>query len=99
MNQTYDLPQNLGDLMGAYDEAHWETQVCEIKAAQGVLKRGTVLASGNGADVGKLVLLTPTTEVNAYGVLLDASVDTAAPYSDAARPALLRALAASRGAH
>jgi hypothetical protein len=23
MNQTYELPQNLGDLMGAYDEAHW----------------------------------------------------------------------------
>jgi hypothetical protein len=65
MNQTYDLPQNLGDLMGAYDEAHWETQVCEIKAAQGVLKRGTVLASGSGADVGKLVLLTPTTEDHA----------------------------------
>ena len=40
-----------------------------------------MLASGSGADFGKLVLLTPTTEVNAYGVF-DASVDTAAPYSD-----------------
>ena len=42
MNQTYELPLNLGDLMGAYDEAHWQTQVCEIKAGQGVLKRGTI---------------------------------------------------------
>ena len=23
--------------MGAYDEAHWQTQVCEIKAGIGVL--------------------------------------------------------------
>ena len=33
-NQTYELPLNFGDLMGAYDEAHWQTQVCEIKAGQ-----------------------------------------------------------------
>ena len=81
-NQTYDLPQNLGDLMGAYDEAHWQTAVLEIKAGIGVLKRGTVLASGSGADIGKLVPLSATTEVNAYGVLLDPSIDTAVPYSD-----------------
>ncbi len=71
MNQTYDLPSNLGDLMGAYDEAHWQTQVCEIKSGQGVLKRGTILATGSGADVGKLVLLSAGTKAQAYGVLLD----------------------------
>lgn len=64
-NQTYDLPLNLGDLMGAYDEAHWQTQVCEIKAGIGVL-----------------VPLSAGTEAQAYGVLLDPSIDTAAPYSD-----------------
>ena len=82
MNQTYELPQNLGDLMGAYDEAHWQTAVLEIKSGIGTLKRGTVLASGSGADIGKLVLLSATTEAQAYGVLLDPSIDTAVPYSD-----------------
>jgi hypothetical protein len=56
--------------------------VLEIKAGIGVLKRGTVLGSGSGADIGKLVLLSATTEVNAYGVLLDPSIDTAAAFSD-----------------
>ena len=49
-NQTYDLPQKLGDLMGAYDEAHWQTAVLEIKSGIGVLARGTVLASGTAGD-------------------------------------------------
>ena len=53
-NSTHELPQNLGDLMGAYDQAHWQTQVSEIKAGIGVLLRGTILASGTGADIGKL---------------------------------------------
>ncbi len=61
-NQTYDLPLNLGDLMGAYDEAHWQTQVCEIKAGIGVLQRGTILASGTAGDIGKLVPLSAGTE-------------------------------------
>jgi hypothetical protein len=82
MNQTYELPQNLGDLMGAYEEAHWQTQVCEIKAGIGVLQRGTILATGSGADIGKLVLLTAGTEAQSYGVLLDPSIDTAVAYSD-----------------
>ena len=56
MNQTYGLPQNLGDLMGAYDEAHWQTAVREIKPGIDVLRRGTVLCVGSGADAGKLVL-------------------------------------------
>ena len=81
-NQTYDLPQNLGDLMGAYDEAHWQTQVSEIKPGIGVLKRGTILAAGTAGDIGKLVKLTAGTEVKAYGVLLDPSIDTAVPFTD-----------------
>ena len=68
--------------MGAYDEAHWQTQVCEIKAGIGVLVRGTILATGTAGDIGKLVPLSAGTEAQAYGVLLDPSIDTAAPYSD-----------------
>jgi head decoration protein D len=81
-NQTYDLPLNLGDLMGAYDEAHWQTQVCEIKAGIGVLTRGTILATGTAGDIGKLVKLTAGTEAQAYGVLLDPAIDTAQAFSD-----------------
>jgi hypothetical protein len=69
-------------LLGAYDEAHWQTAVLEIKLGIGVLKRGTILATGSGADIAKLVLLSATTEAQAYGVLLDPSIDTADPYSD-----------------
>ena len=68
--------------MGAYDEAHWQTAVLEIKGGIGVLKRGTVLASGTAGDIGKLVLLTAGTEASAYGVLLDASIDTSDAYSN-----------------
>ena len=81
-NQTYELPQNLGDLTGAYDTAHWQTAVMEIKAGIGVLERGSVLASGTAGDVGKLVPLSAGTEAQAYGVLLDPSIDTAAAFSD-----------------
>jgi hypothetical protein len=77
-----DLPTGLSNLMGAYDTAHWQTQVCEIKGGIGVLERGTVLATGSGADIGKLVPLTAGTEAQAYGVLLDPSIDTAVAYSD-----------------
>ena len=48
----------------------------------GVLLRGTVLATGSGGDIGKLVPLTAGTEAAAYGVLLDPAIDTAAPFSD-----------------
>jgi hypothetical protein len=34
--KTYELPQNLGDLMGAYDQAHWQTFVAELKPDAGV---------------------------------------------------------------
>ena len=54
----------------------------EIKPGIGVLKRGTILASGTGADIGKLVLLSATMEAQAYGVPLDPSIDTSAAFSD-----------------
>jgi hypothetical protein len=41
-----------------------------------VLNPGTILASGTAGDIGKLVLLSATTEANAYGILLDAAIDT-----------------------
>jgi hypothetical protein len=75
-NQTYDLPQNLGDQMGAYDTAHWITAVLELKPDSGVLTRGTVL-SAVAADAGKLTKTTAGSEASAFGVLLDAAVDTA----------------------
>ncbi len=77
-----DVPAGLSNLLGAYDTAHWQTAVLEIKAGIGVLQRGTILASGTGGDIGKLVKLTAGTEAAAYGVLLDPSIDTAVPYSD-----------------
>ena len=56
--------------------------VLEIKPGIGVLARGTILASGSGADIGKLVKLSAGTEAQAYGVLLDPSIDTTAAFSD-----------------
>jgi hypothetical protein len=82
MNQTYELPANLGDLMGAYDEAHWLTETREIKPAIGVVNRGTVLCEGAGADLGKLVLTAVGNEAAAYGVLLDPEIDTAVTFGD-----------------
>ena len=79
---TYNLPQNFGDILGAHHDGNFNTQLSEIKSGIGVLKRGTVLASGTAGDIGKLVLLTAGTEAQAYGVLLDPSVDTAAAFSD-----------------
>ena len=54
----------------------------EIKGGIGILLRGTVLASGSGGDVGKLVPLSARTEAAAYGLLLDEAVDTSVAYSD-----------------
>jgi hypothetical protein len=79
---TYTLPENLGDILGAHHDGNFNTQLSEIKAGIGVIKRGTVLATGTAGDIGKLVLLTAGTEAQAYGVLLDPSVDTAAAFSD-----------------
>ena len=44
---------NLGDILGAHHDGNFNTQVSEIKSGIGVLERGTVLASGAGADIGK----------------------------------------------
>lgn len=80
-NQTYELPPNLGDLMGAYDQAHWQTFVAELKPDSGVLKRGSVL-SAVATDVGKLTLTTAGSEATAFGVLLDPAIDTADKFSN-----------------
>jgi hypothetical protein len=56
--------------------------VSEIKAGIGVLKRGTLLATGTAGDIGKLVLLTAGTEAQSYGVLLDPSINTAVAFGD-----------------
>ena len=82
MATTYTLPANLGDILGAHHDGNFNTQVSEIKAGIGTLKRGSVLASGTAGDIGKLVLLSAGTETQAYGVLVDPSVDTAAAFSD-----------------
>ena len=79
---TYNLPTNLGDILGAHHDGNLQTAVMEIKAGIGVLQRGAILAAGSGADVGKLVKLSATTEANAYGILLDPAIDTAAAHSD-----------------
>jgi hypothetical protein len=81
MNVTIDVPQGLSNLLSAYDDGHWETVVAELKAASGVLVRGSVL-SAVAADAGKLTLTTAGSEATAYGILLDPEVDTAQAYSD-----------------
>ena len=69
--------------MGAYDEAHWQTVVAELKANIGVLLRGTILATGTAGDIGKLV---PAHRRNRSAVLWRfvgaQAVDTAAPFTD-----------------
>jgi hypothetical protein len=77
-NQTYDIPVGLSDLQGAYDTAHWETVVAELKPDAGVLARGSVLALVSG----KVELVTATNQATVYGVLLDPSIDTAGKFSD-----------------
>jgi hypothetical protein len=79
---TYTLPANLGDITGAHHDGTFQTVTEEIKAGIGVLSRGTILATGTAGDVGKLVKLSAGTEGQAYGVLLDPQVDTAAAFGD-----------------
>jgi hypothetical protein len=79
---TYNLPQNLGDILGAHHDGNLQTQVSEIKGGIGVLTRGTILATGSGADIGKLVKLTAGTEAQSYGILLDPAIDTAVAFGD-----------------
>ena len=76
---TYDVPSGLSNLLSAYDEAHWETVVLELKAGAGVLLRGSVLSAVGG----KLELVSATNQATVYGILLDETVDTSAAYSDA----------------
>jgi hypothetical protein len=76
-----DVPSGLSNLLSAYDDAHWETVVAELKGASGVLARGSVL-SAVAADAGKLTLTSAGSEASAFGVLLDEVVDTGVTYSD-----------------
>jgi hypothetical protein len=73
-----DLPTGLSNLLSAYDEAHWETVVAELKPSSGFLLRGSVLSAVSG----KLELVSATNQATVFGVLLDESVDTSAAYSD-----------------
>jgi hypothetical protein len=75
---TLDVPTGLSNLLSAYDEAHWEVVVVELKPASGVLLRGSVLSAVGG----KCELVTSTNQASVFGVLLDEAVDTASPYSD-----------------
>ncbi len=84
--------------MGAYDEAHWQTVVAEIKPNIGVLRRGTILATGTAGDIGKLVMLAAGTEAQSYGVLLDPAIDTAVPFSDGSVTGSIAKAGSFRGA-
>jgi hypothetical protein len=77
---TIDVPQGLSNLLSAYDDAHWETVVAQLKPNSGVLARGAVL-SAVAADAGKLTLTTAGSEGTAYGILLDESIDTAVTFT------------------
>jgi hypothetical protein len=57
MTTTIEVPAGLSNLLSAYDDAHWETVVAELKPGSGVLARGAVL-SAVAADAGKLTLTT-----------------------------------------
>jgi hypothetical protein len=61
MNTTIDVPLGLSNLLSAYDNAHWEVVVAELKPASGILKRGSVL-SAVALDAGKLTLTTAGSE-------------------------------------
>jgi hypothetical protein len=78
---TIESPSGLSNTLGAYDEAHWETVVAQLKPNSGVLKRGSVL-SAVVADAGALTLTVATSEPQAYGILLDSQIDTAVLNSD-----------------
>jgi hypothetical protein len=79
LNQTsYDIPQGTSNLMGAYDEKHWQVVVLELKPNSGVLKRGSVLALVSG----KLELVTATNQATAYRILLDLEIDTTVLFAD-----------------
>jgi hypothetical protein len=72
------IPAGLSDYLSSYDSSHWGTVVAELKPASGTLTRGTILS----LVAGKLEKVTSGNQASAYGVLLDESIDTAAPYTD-----------------
>ena len=65
--------------MGAYDQAHWQTQCLEIKAASAFSRVAPFSrrARRRHRQAGQT---DSRTEAQAYGVLLDPSIDTAAPF-------------------
>jgi Bacteriophage lambda head decoration protein D len=77
---TLQSSLGLSDILGAYDVGHWETVTAQLKPSTGTLLRGSVLSSVV-ADAGKLTLTVGGSEATAYGILLDKSVDTTAPFS------------------
>ena len=73
-NITYEWPpQTLSNLMGAYDEGKWEVKVIDFATGAGTLKRGTVVCLDAAA---KGVIAAPGVENQAFGILLDESLDT-----------------------
>ena len=72
---TLQSSPGLSDILGAYDTSHWHTVVARLKPNSGILVRGSVL-SAVPADSGALSLTAGTAEATAYGILLDAAVDT-----------------------
>ena len=75
-NVTIEIPESLSNLQGAYDRAHWQVEVCSVKAGA-TLKRGSVVARP-AADAGAVSLVTGTTQADAFGIVLDAVADASA---------------------
>jgi len=94
MNTTYNIPAGVSDIMGAYDTAHWETVTAELKPDAGVLTRGSIVSLTGG----KLELTTAGNEANVYGVLLDASIDSAVKFSDGSVTGSIARAGSFRGA-
>ena len=96
MSTTIEIPRGLSDILSAYDDAQWETVVAELKPGSGVLARGSVL-SAVATDAGKLTLTAAGSETTAFGILLDPSVDTAAPFTDGSVTASVARAGSFRG--
>lgn len=75
-NVTVEIPEPLSNLTGAYDEAHWQIEVCPVKSGA-TLKRGSVVARP-AADAGAVSLVTGTTQTDVYGIVLDEKADASA---------------------
>jgi hypothetical protein len=75
-NVTVEIPDSLSNLSGAYDENHWQVEVCSVKAGA-TLKRGNVVARPS-ADAGAVSLVTGTNQADVFGVVLDEIADASA---------------------